>query len=207
MNTSIPRIDYAAAVALWQLLLYNHSFEKSKMESITSIKIIMDLPVGVKPEVVDKIAQLMPIDLFFDGLLSYVYNDCMRDLMESISMSVEDIENPDLRHERENALMDLINDNIQDMVAAFRTALSCATPSLYTGSFIGKWKVVAVAYDSSSEALAARLEYSDEEDEEDGAVDATAIIDEENEEEEDDRPESEESEEEDESDEGSETDD
>ena len=206
MSTSTQRTDYLRSV-LWYLLLYNYSFEKSEMESLSSIKIIMDLPVGVKPEVVDKIGQLMPIDLFFDGLLSYVYNDCMRDLMESISMSFEEIENPDLRHERENTLMDLINDNIQDMVAAFRSALSGATPSLYTGTAVGKWKVVAVAYDSANEALAARLEYGDDEDEEDGAGEAGAIIDEENEEEDDDRSESEESEEEDDSDDSSETDD
>lgn len=199
MNLSTPLTE-RALVASWYLTLYNHHSEiwsKSKMSEMdktyvqkqhpVSLKILMDLPKGVNPETVAKIGEYMPIDLFFDGLLDYVYNDCMRNLLDSVSFASEQIENVDIRHTRESALMELINDNVQSMMEAFRQTLTQMT--LYFGNPVGKYIIEAVAYDSSNETLIAKVVL--QEAEEPPEVDAGELIEQENEEDDDEGPETE----------------
>lgn len=194
MNHSI-QLTEQGLVASWYLTLYNHPsilWSTSKMsESVlpkalhpVSIKIVMDLPVGVDPKTIDKIGEYMPLDLFFDGLLDYVYNDCLRNLLEAVSMASEDIENVELRHVRETALMELINDNVQTWAELFRKQLMYMT--LYFGEPTGKYVIEHAVYDSSNESLAARVVLQDQDDQPD--TDAVELIEQENEEEDDEGP-------------------
>jgi hypothetical protein len=127
---------------------------KEDPNSVGRIKILMDLPNGIDPAVLDKIGKLMPINMFFDGLLDYVYNNCMRNLLEYIDAAAQEIESPEKRKEYEDELMDLVNENVTDMVAAFRKSLGQL--GLYNEAQTGfKWIIETIVYDSTEETLAA----------------------------------------------------
>lgn len=124
---------------------------------VSTVSVLLDLPRQIDRSVLVSIGEFMPLAVFFDGILSHIYNSDLHILLESVDLASEGRNSDDV-----GKYTSIINDNVMTITAALKKELGlvCGESIVSDGLFISPdyvWLVSDVDYKVDGDVLSATI--------------------------------------------------